>query len=414
MMKSQLRTILIATLMVAILFACEKNDPLPEPDAPGCFVLTEKSAKVLDAGQRFGFELFKEVHELSEGENMMISSLSTSYALGMTYNGSAGSTRETFRDVLHYGELDDQGINESYKDLMGQLLHLDKQVEFSIANSIWYKKGFTVLEPFISTNQDYFDAAVEELDFSDPGAKDIINGWIEDKTNDKIQDMLDFIPSSAVMYLVNAIYYNAKWKYQFDPEETLAGDFHKADGSVSQAEFMKVNGAFNLMAGEGFSAVELPYGDSTFSMVVMLPAWNSNLDKLVEGLDEESWENLLSRPGVQNVRIEIPKFKYGFKSLLNDPLINLGLGVAFGGGADFSRITPGGGIYISRVIHQTFIDVQEEGTEAAAATIVELKESVSPGGGSSFKADRPFLYMIKENSTSAILFMGKVEQPEYE
>jgi serine protease inhibitor len=177
---------------------------------------------------------------------------------------------------------------------------------------------------------------------------------------------------------------------------------------------MKINGAFNLLAGEGFSAVELPYGDSTFSMVLMLPAWNSTLDKLVEDLNEESWENLLSRPGVQNVQIEIPKFKYGFKSLLNDPLITLGLGVAFGGGADFSRITPGGGIYISRVIHQTFIDVQEEGTEAAAATIVEMKETASPGGVNSFKADRPFLYMIKENSTSAILFMGKVEQPEYE
>ncbi len=413
-MKSHLKSILVAILLVLILFACEKNDPIPEPEAPGSFVLTEKSAKVLDAGQRFGFELFKEVHKLSDGENMMISSLSTSYALGMTYNGSAGSTRETFRDVLHYGELDDQGINESYKDLMGQLVHLDKQVEFSIANSIWYKRGFTVLEPFISTNQNYFDAAVEELDFSDPGAKDIINGWIEDKTNDKIQDMLDYIPSSAVMYLVNAIYFNAKWKYQFDPEATLPGNFHKSDGSVSQAEFMKVNGAFNLLAGENFSAVELPYGDSTFSMVVMLPAWNSTLDELVDGLDEESWESLLSVPLVQNVQIEIPKFKYGFKSLLNDPLIKLGLGVAFGGGADFSRITPGGGIYISRVIHQTFIDVQEEGTEAAAATIVEMKETAAPGGGNFFKADRPFLYLIKENSTSAILFMGKVEEPVYE
>jgi len=414
-MKNHLRSIGIVAILALIVFACEKNDPLPEPEAPGSFVLTEKSAKVLDAGQRFGFELFKEVHKLSDGENMMISSLSTSCALGMTYNGSAGNTKDAFRDVLHYGELDDQGINESYKDLMGQLVHLDKQVEFSIANSIWYRMGFTVLEPFISTNQDYFDAAVEELDFSDPGAKDIINGWIEDKTNDKIQDMLDFIPSSAVMYLVNAIYFNAKWKYQFDPEATLAGDFFKSDGSVSQAEFMKVNGAFNFMPGEDFSAIELPYGDSTFSMVLLLPAWNSTLDELVEGLDEESWENLLSIPGVRNVQIEIPKFKYGYKTLLNDPLINLGLGVAFGGGADFSRITPGGGIYISRVIHQTFIDVQEEGTEAAAATIVELRETAGPGGGVNiFRADRPFLYMIKENSTSTILFMGKVEQPEYE
>ncbi len=413
-MKINVHIYLFAAALIAALPACEKDDLQPEPRQPDALVLTEKSAKVLDAGQRFGFELFKEVYELSGQENMMISSLSTSYALGMTYNGSAGTTRDAFRDVLHYGELDDQEVNESYKDLMGQLLHLDKQVEFSIANSIWYRLGYPVLDDFISINRDYFDAAVEELDFSDPGAKDIINGWIEDKTNDKIQDMLDYIPSSAVMYLVNAIYFNAKWKYQFDAEETSSGDFHLGDGGVSQAEFMKVNGAFNFLAGENFTAVELPYGDSAFSMVLMLPNGNSSLDELVDGMDEDAWKSMLASPMVQNIQIEIPKFKYGFKSLLNDPLVNLGLGVAFGGGADFTRITPGGGIYISRVIHQTFIDVQEEGTEAAAATIVELREFSSPGGGSFFKADRPFLYVIKENSTSAILFMGKVEKPVYE
>ncbi len=413
-MKFRLHIYLLTVALIAFLPGCEKDDPDPVSGQPAALVLTEKSAKVLDAGQRFSFELFKEVYALSGRDNMMISSLSTSYALGMTYNGSAGSTRDAFRDVLHFGELDDAAVNEGYKELMGQLVQLDKQVEFSIANSIWYKLGFSVLDDFISTNREYFDAAVEELDFSDPGARDVINAWIEDKTNDKIKEMLDYIPSDVVMYLVNAIYFNAKWKYQFDPKETTPGDFHLRDGSVSQAEFMKVNGAFNHLAGKGFTAVELPYGDSAFSMVVILPDINSSLDALVDVLDEEGWESLLANPGVQNVQIEIPKFKYGFKSLLNDPLINLGLGVAFGGGADFSRIASGGGLQISRVIHQTFIDVQEEGTEAAAATIVEIRETASPGGAAFFKADRPFLYVIRENSTSAILFMGKVEKPEYE
>ena len=413
-MKPHLLVLVSLTALSGFLASCEKNDPDPEPARAEALVLTEKSAKVLDAGQRFGFELFKEVYALSPGENMMISSLSTSYALGMTYNGAAGDTRDAFRDVLHFGDLDDREVNESYKDLMGQLLHLDEQVEFSIANSIWYKLGFLVEQDFILTNREYFDAAVEELDFSDPGAVDVINGWIEDKTNDKIQDMLDFIPSDVVMYLVNAIYFNAKWKYQFDAEATYDGNFYLREGSVSQAEFMKVNGAFNYLGGEGFSAVELPYGDSAFSMLLMLPDHNSNLDELVEGLDEVQWESMLASPLVQNVQIEIPKFKYGFKSLLNEPLIKLGLGVAFGGGADFSRIARGGGLQISRVIHQTFIDVQEEGTEAAAATIVEIRETAGPGGGAFFKADRPFLYVIKENSTSAILFMGKVENPVYD
>lgn len=414
-MKNHTRIFLYAAVLISPLWSCEKSNPDPEPQKAEELVLTEKSSRVLDAGQQFSFELFKEVYAKSEGENMMISSLSASYALGMTFNGSEGTTREAFRDVLHYGDLSEQEVNESYKDLMGQLVHLDEQVEFSIANSIWYKLGYPVLEDFISINREYFDAAVEELDFSDPGAKDIINGWIEEKTNDKIQDMLDYIPSDAVMYLVNAIYFNAKWKYEFDAEATSAGDFHLGEGSVTEVDYMKVNGAFNFMHGEGFSAVELPYGDSAFSMLVLLPAWNSNLNELVAYLDEDRWESLLATPMVQNVQIELPKFKYGYKLLLNDPLIKLGLGVAFGGGADFSRITPGGGIHISRVIHQTFIDVQEEGTEAAAATIVEMRETSSPGGGVNiFKADRPFLYAIKENSTSAILFMGTVESPEYE
>ncbi|MCK5067670.1 MAG: serpin family protein [Bacteroidales bacterium] len=399
------------TILMA-LPACELFDQDLVPDEPKKIDLRKKSAEIIEADQLFAFELFKQVYTLSDEVNMMISPLSVSYALGMTYNGAAGTTLEAFNEVLHFGDLTNQEVNESYKDLMNQLIHLDEQVEFSIANSIWYKLGYPVLDEFIITNQDYFDAAVEELDFSDPGAVDVINGWIEDKTNDKIRDMLDFIPSDAVMYLVNAIYFNAKWKYQFDPEDTYEGEFHLEDGSAFDADFMKINGSFNYTANEDFTAVELPYGDSTFSMVVMLPTGNNNLDDLVDRMDIDTWNTWFASPTTQNVQIELPKFTYDFKDLLNDPLINLGLGIAFGGGADFSRITPGGDLYISRVIHQTFIDVEEEGTEAAAATIVEIKEISAPVI-TMFKANSPFLFVIRENSTSAIMFMGKVGRPEY-
>ena len=201
----------------------------------------------------------------------MISPLSTSYALGMTLNGANGTTKDAFRQVLHFEDLSDQEVNESYQDLMSQLVTLDEQVEFSIANSIWYKLGYQVLEDFISTNQEYFDAAVEELDFSDPGAMDIINGWIEDKTNDKIRDMLDYIPGDAVMYLINAIYFNATWKYQFDPEDTFEEISTWREEARTAADFMQVEGTFNYTSQEDFTAVELPYGDSAFSMVVLLP-----------------------------------------------------------------------------------------------------------------------------------------------
>ncbi len=399
------------TLAALFLFpACEKSDPAEKE--PNQVVLRKKAAEIVEADRQFTFELFREVCTLSDEENIMVSPLSVSYALGMTFNGAAGTTRDAFCDVLHFGDLTNQEVNESYQDLMDQLIHLDELVEFSIANSIWYRLGYQVLEEFITANQTYFDAMVSELDFSDPQAKETINDWIEEKTNDKIRDMLDYIPSDAVMYLVNAIYFNAKWRYEFDPESTQQGTFYRENGSIGQADFMKVNGAFNYTVSDDFSAVELPYGDSTFSMVVMLPAAGKTAGELVEEMDLEQWDSWFGTSWMENIQVELPKFKYGFKKLLNDPLINLGLGVAFSGGADFSGITPGGGIYISRVIHQTFIDVQEEGTEAAAATIVEMRE-VSMPTPLIFRADRPFIYLIKENSTGAILFIGKVGMPAY-
>jgi serpin B len=410
-MKTNIFLSIIAISGLLLFPACEQTDP--GPGEPKKIELRKKSAQIIEADQQFSFELFKEIIAQSEAENIMISPLSVSYALGMTYNGAAGTTLDAFKDVLHFGDLTDQEINESYKDLMNQLIHLDDLVEFSIANSIWYREGYPVLDDFIQTNQDYFDAAVEELDFADPGAKDIINGWIEEKTNDKIKDMLDYIPSDAVMYLVNAIYFNAKWKYQFDPEDTYEGDFHLEGGNTHRADFMKVNGTFNYTTHDKFTAVELPYGDSTFSMVVLLPSGEYTTDDLVADMDVDTWDTWFQNSLPRNIQIELPKFTYDFKDLLNDPLINLGLGVAFSGAADFSRITPNAALYISRVIHQTFIDVMEEGTEAAAATIVELRETSAPSTPI-FRANKPFLYVIKENSTSAIMFMGKVGKPEHD
>jgi serpin B len=215
------------------------------------------------------------------------------------------------------------------------------------------------------------------------------------------------------MYLINAIYFNAKWKYQFDREDTYKGNFYLEDGTIHKTDFMILEGNFRYTTNDDFTAVELPYGDSAFSMVAFVPESDRTIDGIVSAMDVDSWNDWFEMSYTTKVRIELPKFTYGFKELLNQPLVNLGLGVAFSDGANFSRINGSGGIYISRVIHQTFIDVKEEGTEAAAATIVELRESAGPSVPS-FKADRPFLYVIKENSTGAILFMGKVGMPEYE
>jgi len=413
-MKSYISYMIVILIFGSFLPSCEKADPI-QKETPK-ITLNKKAAEIIEADKAFGFELFREVHNQSEEDNIMISPLSVSYALGMTYNGAAGTTLEAFNDVLHFGDLTSEEVNESYKDLMDQLIHLDDKVEFSIANSIWYRLGFQVLPEFINTNKDYFDAAVKEIDFTDPQTVELINQWIEDKTNGKIKDMLDFIPVDAVMYLINAIYFNATWKYEFEKGDTYQGDFNLTDGNIHQVDYMRVSGDFQYTSNEDFTAVELPYGDSTFSMVVMLPSGEAKVSDLVAKLDVSHWDSWFDDSRFTGVQVDLPKFKYEFKELLNDPLTDLGLGVAFSEfEADFTRINPGGNLFISRVIHQTFIDVQEEGTEAAAATIVEISLTSAGGGGSpiNFKADKPFLYFIKENSTGAIVFIGKVGKPEY-
>jgi serine protease inhibitor len=410
-MKAIFSLLIIGAL--ALFVSCEKETiPRETPK----ITLTKKSAQIIEADHAFGFELFREICRENEEENIMISPMSISYALGMTYNGAEGSTLDAFNQVLHFSSLTKVEVNESYKDLMDQLLNLSEEVEFALANSIWYKEGYPVLEDFIKTNEDYFNAAIREADFSDPTTVDLINGWIEEQTNDKIRDMLDEISVDVVMYLINAIYFNANWKYEFPREDNYQGDFKLENGSTTGVDYMVVEGDFHYTTHKNFTAVELPYSDSSFSMLVMLPQPENSLSALTESLDVDSWDSWFENSRQMGVRIELPKFKYEFKDLLNIPLKSLGLGVAFNSySADFSGIVSGGGIYISRVIHQTFIDVQEEGTEAAAATIVEMSK-MSAGGGSyaSFRVDRPFLYLIKENSTGAIVFMGKVGRPVYE
>ncbi|MEN8157816.1 MAG: serpin family protein, partial [Bacteroidota bacterium] len=243
----------IAILITALFMqSCESADPIQTEAKTIC--LKYKSAEIIEADQAFGFELFQQVFLNSEEENLMISPLSVSYALGMTYNGATGTTLDAFNDVLHFGELTSQEVNESYKDLMEQMLDLDRKVDLSIANSIWYRLGFDVVDEFINTNKTYFDAEVKEADFGDPATLEAINSWIEQKTNDKIQDMLDYIPRDAVMYLINAIYFNAPWKYEFEKEKTYQGDFNMADGTKHQADFMQVSGDFQYTSNEDFTA----------------------------------------------------------------------------------------------------------------------------------------------------------------
>jgi serpin B len=392
--------------------ACETNPPVPESKELN---LNLKSLELLASDNEFGLELFQEVmQDAKDNENVMISPLSVALALGMTYNGSASATREAMEATLKLQGLTEDEINDGYKSIIGQMLDLDPRVIMEIANSIWYREGFEVEDEFINTNKEHFYAEIRSLDFSRPDAVDIINQWVSDHTHELIEEIIDAIPPLAVMYLINAIYFKGTWTYEFDPEDTKPETFYPASGASYDAPAMHQESKLNYYKNSLFELVELPYGDRKFSMLVFLPPGEHTCSDILAELDNDNWNSWTNSLIETNVYLQLPKFKFESFKLLNDPLSSMGMEIAFTESADFTRINPDGNLFISRVLHKTFIDVNEEGTEAAAVTAVEI-ELTSAGGShlTHFIADKPFLFVIRENSTGSILFMGRLSQPAY-
>jgi serine protease inhibitor len=399
---------LIAFLLVT---ACEKQDnPVEKPKIN----ITKTTEAVIAADNLFGIDLFKRVlvNDDTTG-NIFISPTSVALALAMTYNGVDGTTKSAMEETLRKQGLTVEQLNQSYKDLIEALVSVDSKVLLEIANSIWYRSDIQVLPDFISANKTYYDADVTSMVF-DALAKDIINGWVADKTHDKITEVLDGIPADAVMYLVNAIYFKGIWKSEFDKEKTTDLPFNLRDGSKIQVPTMQQQDTFNYFSNDLFSAVELPYGQGNYSMIVMLPGIDKNTDDLVSALSIENWNAWTNEFVNRYVVLHLPRFKFEYNKLLNQDLTDMGMGIAFTGGADFSKIDPTRDLMISRVIHKTFVEVNEEGTEAAAVTVVEIIETSFPGGDTGpvyFYIDRPFLFVIKEKDTGTILFIGRVNDP---
>jgi serine protease inhibitor len=405
--------IFLVFLLVLPLYSCNKDNPEENPELN--FSDSKKAAELIEADGKFGIDLFKNIMGMpTVPENVMISPISVAMALGMTYNGAEGATKTAFEVALRNQGLSRDEINNIHKTLLAYLLQADPKVVLEIANSIWYKQGFDVLQEFIDLNKNYYGAEVRDLNFSDPTSKDIINAWVASKTHEKIKNILDNIPDSAVMYLINAIYFNGLWSKQFDSKNTYTSTFTKADKLTTQVKFMKMQEKVAYLKNDLFSAVELFYGNEKFSMCFIRPNDDKTISDVSIGLNLDTYKTWMTGLVNQEVIVNIPKFKFGYKELLNDPLKDMGLGIAFTDMADFTGINPGGNLLISRVIHQSFVDVNEKGTEAAAATVVEVGlTSVGPIIPV-FKADKPFIFIIREKSSNAILFMGKVGSPVYE
>lgn len=401
-------------ILVLVLFACDNNSI---DDSESDEILLSKSAQaIVSANNSFAFEFFSEVNASEkEDENFMVSPVSLSLALGMAYNGASGTTKDAFEDVLNYDFLSDD-VNVFNKSLIDKLASQDDGSVMEIANSLWINESFPVYDEFIRLNKDYFYAEVENKDFNSQQTVDDINQWVSDKTYEKIPSIIQDISPDAVLYLINALYFNANWKYAFDEEYTYKGKFNSDEGDL-EVDKMMVTEHFPYLSNDLFTSVELPYEKDKYSMHVLLPNYGKTTDDVIAALNSDSWSSYLETyDTAQEVTVELPKFKLDYKNRLNDELIEMGLGVAFSSAeADFSNISsiP---TFISYVLQKTFIDVNESGTEAAAVTIIGF-EVTSIGDDKpmpiSFNVNKPFLYVIKENMTGSICFIGKVGAPEY-
>jgi serine protease inhibitor len=377
--------------------------------------LTTQEQSLIAADNRFAIKLLKQACADTRDTlpNLFVSPLSVAMALGMTYNGAAGTTEDAMRTTLELDAMSTPEVNESYRSLIELLRGLDPHVQFTIANSIWYKQGYTVEQPFLDVNRDYYDARVSALDFASPAAATTINDWVSEQTHGLIPSIVDQIPDGMRLYLIDAIYFKGDWTEQFDPALTQPRPFYLADGStvtvptMTHAQAPHIRVTWRPYA----TIIDLPYGGQAFSMTIVLPRDTTNVDNLVTGLTAEQWNDWTSTLQPSEDQVFLPKFKLTNDLGLIPSLSSLGMGIAFGCvplTADFTRIHTPSELCITEVKHKSYVDVNEEGTTAAAVTEVGVGLTSGP---MVIEINRPFLFALRENLSGTILFMGVIRHP---
>ena len=406
---------LVAVLAFGMICSCQQVDS--GNDVLKNIEMDEKSSQLISADNEFGLELFQQIRDESTEENIMISPLSISVAFAMAYNGADGNTKTEMEKAMKLNGLTPEQINNSYKMLINALQSLDKDVVFELANAIYYADGFQVKTDFLNINKNIYNAEVEKLDFAAPAAVETINNWVADKTHDKITKIIEKLNPLDRMVLLNAVYFNGIWKNKFAEEGTHNLPFTKTDGSTIEVAMMNKEEKLDYTTNSLFSAIKMPYGEGQYNMIVMLPANGKNSQDVINSLSSENWKNWESALKVtDNVVVTMPRFKYEFKTELEKVLTKMGMEKAFQPGiADFSKISAEE-LYISSALHKSYIDVNENGTEAAAVTSITFSNT-SAGNEppkTYFTVNKPFVFAITEKDTEAILFIGEVQHPVYD
>jgi serpin B len=403
-------------LLGAFLFltACSHRDVEPDNQPnPNLRTLSTAEQTVSATNNDFAFSLFKRVQS-GHSKNIFISPLSVGLALGMTLNGAEGATKTGILNAIQFDGLVPADVNQAYHDLTGLLISMDRTVEMRLANSVWYKNIYTVKSEFSSIVKDFYDGKAEGLDFTSPSAKDVINGWVEDKTNHRIKNLIESISSDDVMFLINAIYFKGDWTNQFDKFMTKKDEFIREDGSTEQVDMMYSKGVkLSFFANNQLSLLDIPYGNGQFNMTILLPNNTKTVASILQNLGSDSITYWLDRAEPRTPILEMPKFKMEWKNLLNEPLSDMGMSIAFSDNASFPYLFENPlSLKVSKVIHQSFIEVDEVGSEAAAATVVGIATtSIGLPVLDHIKINRPFIFMIREKHSGVILFIGQLHSP---
>ncbi len=375
---------------------------------------TSVNPQLVSANTRFGFKLFAAVTNQQSNRNVFVSPSSVAIALAMVYNGANGETQAAMARTLEIQGMSLASLNQANADLKALLENPDPKVQLAIANSVWARQGVPFKADFIQRNQQFYQAKLSELDFGDPRTVATINNWVSQNTRGKINQIINQLTRDDVMVLINAIYFKGDWSRQFDKQNTKTEPFYRANGTPKNHPLMAQQGEYRYFDNPQLQGVMLPYGDRRrMSMVILLPKQNSSLAELQRNLTADNWEQWMTQFRTQQGSIQIPRFKLEYDVELVPILSQLGMGNAFGGQANFSGISqiP---TEISEVKHKTFVEVNEEGTEAAAVTSIGIRATAAMPTAAPFqmKVDRPFFCAIRDNQTGSILFMGAIVDPK--
>lgn len=397
---------LFISLGILILVGCQNDhEPVVVKEE-----FTLKSLELIEQTDAFGWELFKTMNgEADAGKNLVISPLSITQCFGMAINGATGENLEEMLDV--FGHDNTTGMNEAYKNIRGALSTVDPKVTLGIANSAWFKQDFAIKAPFFEALSQFYQAEITGLNFSDKaGSKKAMNDWVNIHTKGKIPTIIDQITDGNILFLINAVYFYGNWANKFDVAKTTDATFQLSDGSSVQVKMMEREWDYEIAYGENFTALRAPYTNGSFAMTILLPDEGIAANDVINGLNTEVWNQIRATQPTRKMKFFLPRFKTACSYDLIPSLQSLGMNRAFSDNTGFHNIAEAP-IIITEVKHKTFIEVDEKGTEAAAVTSIGFDLTSMPPQATEFRVDRPFVFVISEKASGAVLFAGKIENP---